>query len=206
MANSLEEALIRLRRGEAIAFSTETFFGLGADPRSVSGVHAVCELKSRKAGYGIPLIMDEASRLEPYLAEESEEARTMRLKLQKTFWPGPLTLVVAGNNRAKVEFVPEIFGADFSFAVRVSSDAQARHLAEHLGGLISATSANPHHAPPARSVEEVQAYFPELYVVPVKERESYPEASTIVDVRTFPFTVLREGAISKLEVQAALDE
>lgn len=181
--------------GELVAYPTETFYGLAVDPRNSVAVARLLDIKGRDVGAGISLILDSALRLDQFIASETSEIKEQRLELQARFWPGPLTLVIQPNAKARELFSPEIFAEDGSLALRQSPVVLASELAKLCGGAITATSANPRGEEPAKSAAEVQAYFPDIFVLS-EYAEHGKEPSTIVDVRNLPFKILREGAIS----------
>lgn len=198
LAKTIETLLL----GEAVGFPTETVYGLGADPRSNHAVEQIFVLKGRDEGKGLPLIVDCPARIEGWIGNEEKQTQAMRQKLTERFWPGPLTIVFSPNSDATKHFSKHIFAVDGSLAVRVSSLASARSLAEALDGAITATSANPQGHPPAKTAVEVQQYFPALLVLEEVELTSKGDLpSTILDIRSLPFRILREGAISQGELQ-----
>ena len=86
---AVEEAARAVRSGGLIIYPTDTVYGLGCDPFNVRAVRRVFEVKGREAKRPLPVL---ASSLEEILriAVLDEEA----LRLARSFWPGPLTLVV----------------------------------------------------------------------------------------------------------------
>ncbi len=83
-----------MRAGEAIAFPTETVYGLGANAYSSSAVEKIFKAKGRPSDN--PLIVHIASikMLKDLVAEEAfpKEGSTL-YKLCTKFWPGPLTIL-----------------------------------------------------------------------------------------------------------------
>ncbi len=198
---TLEEAAKILQKGEVLAFSTETFFGLGVDPKNIEAVEKLLTLKGREEGRGIPLIFDEMKRLYEWGVELPEAVEKKREELVTQFWPGPLTVVFTPQTTLQAELHRAIFGPERSLAVRVSSAPLARTLAYALGGAITATSANPPTFLPASNEDQVKKYFPSLPIISEDlPREALP--STIVDTRGFPFKILREGAIDASQLRA----
>ena len=210
---SIAAAAALLTSGSIVAFPTETFFGLAVLPGLPDAVDRLAELKSRGLDQGIPLILDSAERVGPLLLPgESPDLRRSREEIQARFWPGPLSLVIAADETA-CGYAPLVYGPGRSLAVRVSPHATARALAEAVGGPITATSANPHGAPPPCSRADVEHYYPEIFIVdgccgaeePGTDKLGQSQRpSTLLDVRTFPFKVLREGAVSLTELQVWL--
>jgi L-threonylcarbamoyladenylate synthase len=186
--------------GDVIAFPTETFFAVGCDPRSKQGVDRLIELKSRPDEAGFPLIISNPTWIEQYIVEPIE-LRRLRLNLQQKFWPGPLTIVFATNEKAQKEIQSAVFGPEFSLAVRLSPLTIAHQTAEAFGGAVISTSANPRGQAPRKTAVEVRDYFPELRIVEA-ECGGAAKPSTIVDLRKLPLRVLRDGEISAAEVLA----
>ena len=189
-----------------MGYPTETFFGLGADPRNRDAVSRLVLMKSRPDYAGIPLIIDSAERVEEFVAKELPEVKAARVKLQQKYWPGPLTIIIAPRDGLSSEIDPYVFGPDGSLAIRVSPEPIALELARGIGGVITATSANPRGAHPGETASDVRKYFPRISVLgSFNPTVSAPKAklpSTIVDVRSLPFRVTREGVIPAAEILA----
>ena len=198
---SVAEASRRLLAGELVAFPTETFYGLAADPYNKSAVAKLAELKSRLEN--MPLIAGDEAEIETLVEEQNPQVRLQREALQSTFWPGPLTLVFKANNFALKSLSEKVFGADGTLALRVSPHPTAAALASMASGLITATSANPKGEDPAKTAEQVQAYFPDIYVLGDAPLEG-GLPSTIVRVLEYPFVVLRDGKIAREELSSWL--
>lgn len=186
----------KLRGGAVVAFPTETFFGLAAIPTSTQAVELLCEMKGRELGAGVPLIAASSSVIEAFLDPEESSVREQRKALQHHFWPGPLTLVCSAR-KAKGLIHQSIFGPEDTLAFRVSSRREASELAEHAGGLITATSANLKGKAPSRRSDEVAEYFPDLGILEeYEEFQPHSQPSTILDIRRRELRILREGAVS----------
>ncbi len=134
----LAEAAAALREGGVVLYPTETYYALGADPRSPAGAALVFRIKGRPADRPLPWIAASREQVEQ-VCRLPPAART----LAERYWPGPLTLVLPGRGRKRA-----------IAAVRVSSHPLARALAEALGHPVIATSANPSGAPPATTAIE----------------------------------------------------
>jgi L-threonylcarbamoyladenylate synthase len=203
MVTNIEEAARRLATGEVIAFPTETFYGLAADPGNPVAVEALLDLKDRSLNQGIPLIAGSAESANRVAADRTEELKAKRISLQDAFWPGPLTAVFDVNDFAKSTIHHGVFGPNNTLAVRVSSLETARLLAAAAPlGLITSTSANPKGEPPSASSADVRRYFPDLYLLEGEDKTPEDQLpSTLVMTSEVPFKVLREGAISSDELK-----
>lgn len=125
----------RIRRGEAVAFPTETVYGLGADACSDDAVARVFEIKKRPSFN--PLIvhvadLDEAAAL----GEFDDDARA----LADAFWPGPLSVVVPRRHGCPLSLLA-CAGLD-TVAFRVPGHAVAAALLAAARRPIAAPSAN----------------------------------------------------------------
>lgn len=174
--------------GGVIAFRTDTFYGLGADPFNVSAVSKIRELKGREENKPILLLLSEASLGDRFIADRSEAFEEVARK----FWPGPLTIVGV----AVANLPPGITAGTGTVGVRVPADEGVRDLVRTCGGALTATSANPSGREPARSAKEVFDYFGDRVDLIIDGGEVIAtEPSTIVDVTTSPPRVIRKGAI-----------
>lgn len=141
-----EHELIRagveaLRRGEVIAFATETSYGLGCDPRNAQAVQRIFEIKGRDATKPLLLVAADESQVEEVVDLDalSDPARQMFDRLSFSFWPGPMTLVLPVKKSAEVQTGVAPVG---EVAVRMSSSDFVQALTVAFEFPIVATSAN----------------------------------------------------------------
>jgi L-threonylcarbamoyladenylate synthase len=179
-----------ISKGGVIAFRTDTFYGLGADPFNQVAVVRIRELKGRDDDKPILLLISDAEQVERLIAARSKEFEVAAQKL----WPGPLTIV----GSAVAELPEEITAGTGTVGVRLPADEVVREFVRECGGVLTATSANPSGSEPARSAQEVAAYFPhglDLIVDGGEVRATEP--STVLDVLASPPRIIREGAIRR---------
>jgi L-threonylcarbamoyladenylate synthase len=123
-----------LRRGEVVAFPTETVYGLGADALNARAVARIFEVKERPAFD--PLIVHIADLQAIY--ELVEEVPAAALHLAEQFWPGPLTLVLP-----KKAHVPDLVTAGLpGVGIRIPAHPVAAELLRQTGCPLAAPSAN----------------------------------------------------------------
>lgn len=182
-AASIAAAAEALRRGEVVAYPTETVYGLGVDPRSPEAVERLFQVKNRAQDQPVLLIIAEPEDVEQ-IAVVSDAAR----RCIEVFWPGPLTLVLP----AKGAFPPGVQAPDGTVAVRCSACPSARALARAFGGPITSTSANRAGAPPAPRAAD--AALDGVFCV-LDGGELPPSAPSTVYAPDRD-EILREGAIS----------
>src|SRR6185436_16410092 len=79
--------------GGLVIFPTETFYGLGANPRSASAIDRLFLVKGRPAHLPILLLLSDANQA----SLVAQPLPSAYWTLAERFWPGPLTLVVLAS-------------------------------------------------------------------------------------------------------------
>ena len=80
----IDQAAAAIKRGELVAFPTETVYGLGADATNEQAVKNVYLAKGRPSDNPLIVHVNSVTMVEQYAAEIPENAR----KLMAAFWPG----------------------------------------------------------------------------------------------------------------------
>ena len=174
--------------GGIIAFRTDTFYGLGADPFNRRALQRIKQLKGREATKPILVVIGDTDQIKRFIAERSSAFDL----LAERFWPGALTLI----GTAAPTVPDEVTAGTGTIGIRLPGDDNVRALVRSCGGALTATSANPSGEKPARTAEEVAGYFGaavDLIVDGGEARADLP--STVVDVRTAEPKLIREGAV-----------
>jgi len=181
-----------IRCGGVIAFRTDTFYGLGADPLNRAAVARIRKLKGREDDKPILLIVSDADEVDRFV----KQSDFFKL-VAKDKWPAPLTLI--GFSRPEVPI--ELTAGTKSLGIRLPDDDDVRSLVRACGGALTATSANISGQPPARTAKEVENYFPEGIDLIIDGGEATAtEPSTVLDLSGSGARLVREGAISRAEL------
>ena len=182
------EAAAAIGRGEIVAFPTETYYGLAVDALDGAALDRLFTFKGRDGEKASALLVADLDMLAGLCAEVSARAHD----LAAAHWPGPLTLALL----AKPDLPPAIVREGF-VAARVSSHPVAQALVLAAGRPITATSANPAGAAPARTAAQVRAYFGAegFHVLEGGQTPGGPP-STLVRLRGNDVELLRKGAIA----------
>lgn len=182
-----------IRSGGVIAFRTDTFYGLGADPLNVSAVRRIRELKGREESSPILLLISDLVEAGRFISHQSEVFN----KVADRYWPGPLTLV----GIARAELPVELTAGTGTIGVRLPDDEGVRTLVRACGGALTATSANISGKPPARNAEDVRNYFPQGIDLVLDGGEvTATQASTVLDLSGELARLIREGAVTYQEL------
>ena len=189
-----------IANGGVIAFRTDTFYGLGADPFNAAAVARIRELKGRDENKPVLLLISDVGQVERVIAKRSEAFA----RAAGAFWPGPLTIIGVA-----VPALPEeITAGTGTVGVRLPADESVRELVRACGGILTATSANPSGREPARSASQVASYFRQnvessgsLDLIVDGGEVTATEPSTVLDATISPPRIVREGAIRRADIE-----
>jgi len=185
-----------IARGGVIAFRTDTFYGLGADPFNHQAVEKIKTLKGREERKPILIVVSDEDQIDRFIVGESNAFR----QLARMFWPGPLTLIGAAQPA-----LPEaVTAGSKSVGVRLPSDDKVRVLIRSCGGALTATSANPSTLAPAATVKMVESYFGDQLDLIIDDGPAQTDLpSTVVDASGAEPKLVREGVIAWSAIQKA---
>jgi tRNA threonylcarbamoyl adenosine modification protein (Sua5/YciO/YrdC/YwlC family) len=192
-----DEAVGALTHGEVVAIPTDTVYGVAASVWSLVGVAGLFALKRRPSDVALPLLiagMDDLGELDVVLDEPAR-------RLGDALWPGALTMVVP----APLALARALGARDASVGLRIPNDEVVRSLLRAVGPL-AVTSANEHGEAPCTSAEEILRVFGDrpgwAGVFDAGERSG--AVSSVVDLRSSPWRMLRHGAISEARIAELL--
>jgi L-threonylcarbamoyladenylate synthase len=174
--------------GGVIAYPTDTFYGLGADPKNLRAVQKLFEIKGRPTVQPILLLVADPQDARQWAADIPPQAD----ELMKRCWPGPLTLIL----KARADVLPELTAGTGTIGLRVPGNQLTRDLLCFLGCALTGTSANRSGQTSFCTARETaDAIGDRVDLILDGGATAGGKPSTIVDVRTgFP-RVVREGAV-----------
>ncbi len=178
-----------IKAGGVIAYPTDTFYGLGADPRDPGAVNKVFAIKGRNTDQPILLLLHDRSEVAAWTSVISAAAE----RLMDRFWPGPLTLVFT----ARPGIVSELTGGTGTIGLRVPGNEITRALLRQMGHALTGTSANRSGSSSPRTAEEVVRELGALVDLVLDGGVSAADRpSTVVDVTAEPPRIIRTGAVN----------
>ncbi len=192
--NKIKPAAESIKQGKLVLFPTETVYGIGANALDEKAVKDIFVAKGRAQDN--PLIVHIASM--EMINKLVQNIGEIELKLMKTFWPGPLTIVLE-----KTPIIPNVItGGLDTVAIRMPSNKTARKLIEYSGCPIAAPSANISGKPSGTLVEDI---IEELdgkvdYIIDSGKVDIGVE-STVVRVVNETVHILRPGKITPEDIQ-----
>ena len=202
--SAIKDAATSLSSGNLVAFPTETVYGLGADATSKDAVARIYAAKGRPTGH--PLIVHISSMA--YLDKWAREIPEYAIKLARSFWPGPMTLILQRTALAK-DFIT---GGQDNLGIRVPSHTVALELLKEFefqgGSGVAAPSANRFGAvspTTAKAVElELGNYLSPSDQILDGGHCDVGIESTIIDCTGKTPIILRPGAITIEMIQEVI--
>ncbi|HEY9723210.1 MAG TPA: L-threonylcarbamoyladenylate synthase, partial [Oscillatoriaceae cyanobacterium] len=194
---AIAAAAAAIRRGELVAFPTETVYGLGANALEAAAVNKIYTAKGRPANNPLIVHVDSPEMARRVVSEWPESAE----RLAAAFWPGPLTLVLP--RRPEVPAVTA--GGLDSVGVRVPAHPIARALIRAADTPIAAPSANPYMGVSPTTAAHVAAGLGDR---PALILDGGPAEvgleSTVLDLTRPVPTVLRPGGLPLARLREVL--
>lgn len=195
----IERAAQWIRKGETVAFQTETVYGLGADATNEEAVKKIYQAKGRPSDNPLIIHVARCKQALDYGQEISQQAHA----LMDAFWPGPLTLILKAQKNKLAASVTA--GLD-TVGIRFPAAEAAQKLIDLAGVPIAAPSANTSGKPSPTTAGHV---FHDLDGKIAAVLDSGPAhvglESTIVDLTAGPLPViLRPGGISREAVEEVI--
>ena len=185
-----------LSHGGLVIFPTDTVYGVACNAFHPGAIEKIYKLKGRSYTKALPVFITDVSQLPLVAKEILPEAHL----LIEAFWPGALTLVFKTAPLA----VHAARGKS-TLAVRIPKDDRIKNFMSHLPFPLAVTSANKSGRPSITSGRDAKKKFNGKVDLIIDGGDcEIGRESTVVDVTYFPFTVIREGALSKQEILDAI--
>ncbi|WP_409293479.1 L-threonylcarbamoyladenylate synthase [Peribacillus sp. SCS-37] len=196
--SQLEEAAAYLRDNEAVAFPTETVYGLGANATNDAAVRKIYEAKGRPSDN--PLIVHIASKSQ--LDDIAESVPEKAAQLMDAFWPGPLTLILQEKQGALSTLVTA--GLD-TVAIRMPAHPVALAVIEKSGLPIAAPSANTSGKPsPTTALHVFGDLNGKIAGIVDGGAAGVGVESTVLDCTGDVPVILRPGGITREQLEAVI--
>lgn len=199
-ADTIRDAAAALQAGHLVAFPTETVYGLGADARNPKAVKRIYEVKGRPSDHPLIVHISSINQLDKWAVEIPDYA----ISLARSFWPGPMTLILKRTDIAG-DFIT---GGQDTVGLRVPSDPIALALIQEFekisNSAIAAPSANRFGqvSPTSSSdvCEELGEYLSDSDIVLNGGNSVIGIESTIIDCTGSNPVILRPGFVTKEDI------
>lgn len=195
---SITLAAQAIRKGELVAFPTETVYGLGASVFNEGAIQNIFKVKRRPQDNPLIVHISSLDQL-PLIVERPPDSF---FALAKAFFPGPLTILLRKNKQ-----VPSLVSAGLpTIGVRMPAHPIARDLIEAVGVPLVAPSANLSGLPSSTKAEHVRDDFDSKTV---KVLDGGPclhgLESTVLSLEPTP-RILRPGVVTAEQISTVLKQ
>jgi L-threonylcarbamoyladenylate synthase len=197
LAYVLEYAVRLILRGRVVAFPTDTFYGLGADPFNLAAVSEIFRIKRRTADRPIPLLVDSVEQA----VDLALNPPPLFFKLAERFWPGALTLVVPASRQIPLKVTANTgkVGLRWPLAPFVVA------LIAAAGRPLTGTSANLSDMESCSTADEVDCQIGDVLPLIIDGGLTRGGlASTVVEITGDTGRILRQGGVPESELKEYL--
>lgn len=186
-----------LENGEAVVLPTETVYGLFAQALNEDAVNRVYQLKQRPRDKAMNLNVSNLNDIYFF----SQNTPFFLEKLYNRFMPGPLTIILKANDNVPFWVNSGLDTVGF----RLPNHEQTLRLIAETGPLIG-PSANVSGQESGKKFSDIQAQF-SVDLPGIEDDQALTGIdSTILDLSGQKARILRQGAISREEIQKAIPE
>lgn len=196
---NLQKVTEYLLKDEIVAIPTETVYGLGANGLSKTAIKKIFKAKNRPQDNPLILHISDYEMMERLVFGLTDE---LKLFLNN-FWPGPLTVIMK-----KKGIIPDEVSCGLStVAIRMPQNEIARKIIQKLDYPIAAPSANISGKPSCTNAKDVLADMDGKIPFIVDGGDCIIGIeSTVLDLTTRPYTILRPGFYTKEDFLKFEDE
>lgn len=191
--NGINEIVNAYENGQIIVYPTDTVYGIGCDPFNKDSISKIYDLKKREGNKRFPILGFSKEELEK-IVEFNIDAE----KISEKFWPGQVTLLLPIRKE-----MAEKINNNGKLAVRVPNNECVLTILEKCK-LIIGTSANISGQESILDSNECKTKIPGIDVLVNGGKITSLGESTIIDFIDDQVKVIREGSISKDEIENIL--
>ncbi|NOY67869.1 MAG: threonylcarbamoyl-AMP synthase [Deltaproteobacteria bacterium] len=180
----ISRAVEALRKGEIIAYPTDTFYGIGCDIMNKKAIEAIYRLKQRNPGKPFSFICSDLKNISDYAKVTNYAYKTMKRLL-----PGPYTFILEGSRR-----VPKIMLTRRKTAgIRVPDNRICFELVRGLGNPIISTSAATHEGAIFHDPSLLHDYFKKQIGIVIDGGPVSGQPSSVISLMNDTPEVIRKG-------------
>ncbi|MFH1540981.1 MAG: L-threonylcarbamoyladenylate synthase [Elusimicrobiota bacterium] len=193
--SAISQIAQELKSGKIAVFPTDTVYGIGTNVFCLQKVKKIYKIKGRDRK-PMPLLIDSIVKIRKIVKKISSDIE----KIIKEFWPGALTLIFETNELGTI-----LTGGRKNIAVRIPDNKVLLSIIKEMNCPLIGTSANISGKKNCERVSDLdKKILKNIDILIDGGIVKLGKPSTILDVSRFPYTVLREGCISKKEIEKFL--
>ena len=191
--NGINKIVNAYENGQIIAYPTDTVYGIGCNPFNKDSVSKIFDIKNREGGKRFPILGFSKKELEKIV-----EFNTIAEKISEKFWPGQITMLLPIRKE-----INDKINNNGKLAVRVPNNECVLSILEQCK-LIIGTSANISGEKSILDSNDCKTKLPEIDILVNGGKITTLGESTIVDFVDDQLKIIREGSISKDDIENIL--
>ncbi len=183
----IDKIIAVLKNGGLIIYPTDTVYGLGCDITNKKALEKVARIKGIKLEKSnFSFICNDLGHLSDYV----KQFNTSIYKLLKRTLPGPYTFILKGNST-----LPKIFKRKKTVGIRVPDNNIIRAIVKSLGNPIISTSIHDEDSILEYTTDPELIFEKWHNLVDIVVDGGYGGniPSTVIDLTTEPYNIVREG-------------
>lgn len=192
--NDVGKIVDALKNDQVVAFPTETVYGLAVRYNSYEALSKLVKAKNRDISKAITLMLDNPSDIQKYA-----EVSLRDQQIIDAYMPGKITLIF--NKKEAVD--SQMTSGKETIGIRIPDSSFVLSVIGEAGPLL-VTSANISGGKNTTSTKEVLEQLDGRIDMIVDGQTSGDVASTVVDLTDGHIKILREGTITKKDIERVL--
>ena len=191
--NGINKIVNAYENGQIIAYPTDTVYGIGCNPFNKDSVSKIYDIKNREGEKRFPILGFSKKELEKIV-----EFNKIAEKISEEFWPGQITMLLPIRKE-----INDKINNNGKLAVRVPNNECVLSILEQCK-LIIGTSANISGEKSILDSSEFETRLPEIDILVNGGKITSLGESTIVDFMDDQLKIIREGSVSKKDIEKIL--
>lgn len=193
----LNDCVSTIKNGGIVIFPTETVYGIGTNAFCERSVKKIYEIKNRPDEKAVSILLNNIEQIENYAIINNEIER----KIIQNFMPGPITIIL----ERKKEILDHVATGKNTIGIRIPSNNIILSILQKLDLPIVAPSANISGQPSGVMLEDIIEDFKNKVDICIDGGKcDISESSTIVQVIDGKVEIIRQGKITKQEIESVL--
>ena len=191
--NGMNKIVNAYENGQIIAYPTDTVYGIGCNPFNKDSISKIYDIKNREGEKRFPILGFSKKELEKIV-----EFNTIAENISEKFWPGQITMLLPIRKE-----MSQRISNNGKLAVRVPNNECVLAILEKCK-LIVGTSANISGEKSILDSNECKTKLPGIDILVNGGKITSLGESTIIDFVDDQLKVIREGSISKQDIEKTL--
>ena len=180
-----------LKNDGVISVPTDTIYGICSRMNSKKAYDNLIKTKNRPLSKLFPIMCADIEQM-----KSVAEVDMIAEKLINAFMPGPITLIL----KSKANLPKYVNNGGNTVAIRMATSKALEELIRKTESPVFMTSANQSGEPPCTNLKEIEKACPSLDGM-MEGKVSFGMGSTIVDCTSNEIKILRQGPITKEEIE-----